>query len=261
MYSQPTSSIDSQRRTAFGDESIVQVSSPVARVYILASTSIENSEIPAARAAIARLSKSRTKLHWHTESALSRSRICLEMAGLPFSGLAIAHIAHLSVTPERQRRLCLIELFESLPQSDTDRLYLESRGKKLDDRDRRLITDVWSARRYRLPVSLGHKPGFAEPLLWLADFVCGSLGHAYRGDDADWKHFENKVRLRVINSLSSAPLDQEHVNEHPETTFARPQSRVIRATIASRRSNSRYNHTSDTVMPKAARQASRRGAP
>lgn len=122
------------------------------------------------------------KAHWYSRSHRNRLHLVQYLSGSHWWGLITVRRAPPGESQERQRRKCL-ELFAcDLESAGVGSLSMESRGARADARDRALI-DALRARRMVQSLRVDHVPGFTEPLVWLADALCGAQSAAIRGDD------------------------------------------------------------------------------
>jgi hypothetical protein len=120
------------------------------------------------------------KLHWY--EALSTQRVSwLELLRHAVEVLVIRYDG-LPARPERRRRRCLERLVHELETRGITELVLESRGPHLDRSDRRMF-DAFRTRGLGRALRHEHLRGTDEPLLALADLVCGA--HAAGATDID----------------------------------------------------------------------------
>ena len=110
--------------------------------------------------------------------------------------LVVVRVGPTSEVPERRRRKCFEGFVPALQALDCTHLTLESRGTHLDRKDRDMLAALRSRRVVTSGLRLDHVAGPAEPILWIADAVCGAyVGQRARGE----KYFEAIRRLtRVI---------------------------------------------------------------
>lgn len=122
------------------------------------------------------------KLHWY--EALTTQRIswldllrhAVEVLVIRYDG-APAH-------PERRRRRCLERLVHALDARGVNELVLESRGPQLDRNDRKVF-DAFRNRGLGRALRHRHRRGIDEPLLALADVVCGAHATSTTGVGRD----------------------------------------------------------------------------
>jgi hypothetical protein len=193
MSAQSNPSLVLTTKIGFGDESVFVDPMTGNRRYVLGVAMFANAEQDISRTHIRKLKRTGTKMHWHKESRKSRLKICQELATLPFVGLVVSSVSPSLVREERQRRVGLLHVVDKLSMFDCRELHLESRGKHLDAAEVQFIARSMDFRPTPAPIRVGHLTGRQEPLLWLADFVCGAFNLWARGDSQAWKLFEDKI--------------------------------------------------------------------
>ncbi|MGW5053123.1 hypothetical protein [Actinokineospora sp. NPDC004072] len=172
------------RPQAFVDESFLECDAGDG-FYIVAAAVIEPAAQAAARQVMVALldRSSREKLHWNEMNHDRQMRAAAAVAAL--AGFHVVAIG----TPvprrrqDRARARCLERLVTELHGVDVTAVLAESRTPTLDARDLRTVIGA----RYNLPKGsrfhLDHRPGRAEPLLWVADIVAGAV-RLHRGGDS-----------------------------------------------------------------------------
>jgi hypothetical protein len=118
---------------------------------------------------------SQKKVHWH-EELTDRGRMALVrgVASVSAEHLVVVRVGDTGTRIERRRRLCLERLCYELEQFGVDDVIVESRGPS-DKLDRQLLDTMRSRRIIGPSLRLHHRPGPAEPLLWVPDVVCGAV--------------------------------------------------------------------------------------
>lgn len=183
-----------QMPTAYVDES----AAPEIGCYLLAAVIVDSAHVDAARAVMRGLRIQPGKLHWHTEGAARRLKIAAEVAALGHVSVVIAGTG-VSRRTERGRRKCLEVLLPELEVRGITRAVFETRAAydRYDlahaaaCRQKRLITDA-------LQVEFGFPND--EPLLWLADAVCGAVLAGRRGDPTFTDMLGEAVHLIEIDA-------------------------------------------------------------
>jgi len=157
---------------------------PDGLVYVIAGVVLLEDEHAAATAARAVLPAGRTNpFHWHREGPRARRAMIGSLCRMG----AVAHVgAEPGVRPKRQepaREAVLRRLLPRLLHEGADRLLVESRGARLDARDRAVLLDGLNAfGGARAMTYAWHTK--ADPALWFADAVCGAAADALTGRDA-----------------------------------------------------------------------------
>jgi hypothetical protein len=166
--------------TAFVDES---GSVPLA-CYLLGAAILDDIYLEDAREVMRSLRIGHGKIHWHTEGPARRRKITE----------AIATIDHLSIVAvgrgadrrqERARHKCFEILLPELESYGVSRAVFERRGGKADRSDVRKVDVCRITRLLTGELSVAFEDPQQEPLLWLADAVCGAL-FAERSGDATY---------------------------------------------------------------------------
>ena len=134
--------------------------------------------------------------HWSQEGPVARNRMidCLEDLG------AVAHICVHYPTGRRRlgaaRSNGIAEVIPRLLHDGVTELRIESRGIQEDERDKATILDVLN--------SIGSSGSLTyrwyekgEPLLWLADAICGAMGE-YLLSTEDTGYFDRLQKTGVI---------------------------------------------------------------
>lgn len=162
-------------RVAFADESFRE--DPTEGCYVLATAVLEQKSLQPARELMQRLLGSRrtSKLHWHEMDRLQQKDAAYSVAGIEGFHVVAVGVPVPRRRQERARAACLAALVSELHGRGVEHLLIEARAAKLNRRD---ITTVQGA-RFTLPQGsnfrVDHLPGSAEPLLWIADIVAGTV--------------------------------------------------------------------------------------
>lgn len=190
---------------AYGDESVYHDRGLGLRTYILGAVLLNAADLDATRSALRRLhGRELGKMHWHQESTTRRLSLADRLSQFPLSGHLVSVSASETLREERQRRLCLIRLLNDLDGRAPEVLILESRNRTLDRIEIGALRAIFGSAHRRQKIQLQHIPGSQEPLLWLADILCGSLSMAIRGDSRAWdalKHRATHIALDAKGRL------------------------------------------------------------
>lgn len=114
------------------------------------------------------------KLHWYDASPETKATVIKT-----FATLEILHVVVESVEPpetkdERHRRLCMKLLLPRLDQMGVSELVFESRGHKSNGRDRAMVKMLQTDGSVSKSMTVLHRDGPYEPLLWIPDAICGA---------------------------------------------------------------------------------------
>lgn len=183
---------------AWGDESGSAASTDPG-VYLMSAVITEVDRAHELRNAIRpMLLPSRRKVHWRGDSRAQHDRVIELMTGLPIEALVVVRIGPDTDRDERQRRKCLEHFLPELSERGCDHLILESRGRADDRRDRNML-DALRAQRRISGFRLEHVAGPADPVLWLADAVCGAVVASRTGEPHWLAAIEDQVTVHHVD--------------------------------------------------------------
>ena len=134
--------------------------------------------------------------HWSQEGPVARNRMmdCLEDLGV------VAHICvHYPTGRHRlnnARSSGIAKMIPYLLHDGVTELYIESRGFREDERDKATILDTLNDLDSSGSLTYGWH-GKGEPLLWLADAICGVV-REYLLDTKDAGYFDRLQKTGVI---------------------------------------------------------------
>jgi len=167
---------------AFGDESGSDPRlDPHSYIYSTAIVLPEHADD--VRANLKRLLlRGQNKLHWRMESDRHQLQIIERIATYNVEYLVVARTGVAGEKPERRRRKCLERLFHELTERGVSHAVLESRGAKDDQRDRAFLDGLRAQRALSRSIRVDHQRGHTEPLLWLADAICGAVTNLRTGN-------------------------------------------------------------------------------
>jgi hypothetical protein len=180
---------------AWGDESgSVPHVDPGA--YLLSAVWVPPDHVDDVRDRMARLRRpSEKKLHWRGDSRPRHERVLRELSDAEVDAVIVVRVGAQDERPERQRRKCLEHFLGAL--GAIDHLTLESRGSGLDRRDRDLVDALRASRRLG-GLRVDHAPGPADPMLWLADAVCGAVVASRTGDPSYLGLIRHRVQITEV---------------------------------------------------------------
>lgn len=163
-------------------------------VYILGAVIVPDRAADALRAAVRKVKPAgASKLHWTESDHRHRVRVTDELSRHEWNGLVVVGLHEPVTKSERRRRLTLERLLVELPARGVHTAVLESRGPA--DRHDRAHVDALRARRALSGVRVDHQPGAVEPLLWVADTLCGVIGRDRRGGSTYLDVLRQKVEI------------------------------------------------------------------
>jgi len=186
--------------TAWGDESGSSATRDPG-TYVLGAIVIDDSDLDSAREAARQLrGSSETKAHWYGRKSNKRDQISATLASLPIKAIVVVRMSQGTERLERRRRKCLEYLLSMLTVDGCQSLTLESRGKKDDERDRALLPMLQAQRRIVATLKLSHASGPGEPMLWLADAVCGAAVAERLGQPRWWQMIKGIATIHIIDA-------------------------------------------------------------
>lgn len=173
--------------------------------YIMSAAIIEPAEAEQIRDAMLALRRrSERKVHWRSDSETRHDEVVKIIADLPVEAFVVVRLGPKEDRDERRRRKALEPFTIELSKLGCGRLTLESRGSAADSRDLQFVQMMRARRAIPEAIRLDHTPGPAEPLLWLADALCGAVMAARTGEP------------RWLNAIASSVTVHE-VDERPQT--------------------------------------------
>ncbi|MBA8827799.1 hypothetical protein FHX42_005206 [Saccharopolyspora lacisalsi] len=156
-------------------------------VYLLAAALVEQAQHESLTTAVRSWClPGQRKLHWHNESAERRAQLATAVAEFDVLHLVVVRLGGLDgERSERRRRLCLQRLLAELEQTGIDHVVLEARQRKQNLADQQLLAAMRAQKRLTSALRMDHVSGPNEPVLALADIVCGAVT-ADRGGHSDY---------------------------------------------------------------------------
>ncbi len=122
------------------------------------------------------------KLHWRNENNQRRELISDAVSLLPIEHFVVVRASRFSERTERQRRRCLEYLFFELSNQGLKSVIFESRSSMEDKGDRALLDAMRAKKHLDGDLRIEHAVGSSEPLLWVADAICGMAVSHLEGD-------------------------------------------------------------------------------
>ncbi|MFQ6331259.1 hypothetical protein ACLMAL_34700 [Nocardia sp. CWNU-33] len=140
----------------------------------MAAALIEDEDVVVVRKTMdALLLPGETKVHWHGSSTERRPELVGVVAELPVCSIIVVH-HDLGAADRRHRRKCLEYLLPTLAHMPCDQVALESRGT-MDRSDLDILQKFRARKIITKPLRIDHIRGRAEPVLAVADVVCGAI--------------------------------------------------------------------------------------
>lgn len=170
--------------------------------YLLAAAVCSPEVLAPARDAISALKlRGQVKLHWRSESDKRRRLIAEAVAGLPLDHLVVVRDGRPGERTERRRRHCLEQMLYELDQLKVATATFESRGPKDDRRDRQMLDALRTQHYVSAHLQITHMAGPREPMLWIADAVCGAVVQHRVGDSSCLDTVRRDQYVRIIEIL------------------------------------------------------------
>lgn len=159
--------------TAWGDES-GSIPDKDPGTYIMAAAMVEEEHLAPVRDEMLRARlPGESKTHWKGSRSERRQTLAEAVADLPLTAVVVVH--HQTGAGERRhRRKCLETLLPQIALQGCSSLTLESRGGQ-DQSNRDLLNLFRSRRVLSRQFDLGHVLGREEPVLCIADIICGAV--------------------------------------------------------------------------------------
>ncbi len=167
--------------------------------YILGATLIPPERVDECRDAMrGLLLRGQKKLHWYHE-VKRHTDITHTIAALD-----LRHIVAVRSRPtdpgrlERQRRLCMEHLVAELTALGISQVIAESRGPRDDMRDVDALDNLRRQRVLKAPMRVQHLAGPADPVLWIADAVCGMITRHRCGDGTHLSLLKDNITVLQV---------------------------------------------------------------
>lgn len=184
---------------AWGDESAYSDAADVG-TYLIAAALLFDEAVDESRHAMSRLqSRSEPKVHWRADSPARHHQVVGVLKEMPVEGFVVVRNSA-GEAPERRRRKCLERLLPELDNLGCQALTLESRGRADDRRDMNMVAALRAQRVLSAGLRVDHLAGPKDPLLWLADALCGAVADHRRGETAYLNAISASVTVEVIDA-------------------------------------------------------------
>ncbi|GAA4849195.1 hypothetical protein GCM10023221_30620 [Luteimicrobium xylanilyticum] len=185
--------------SAWGDES-GSVSSVDPGTYLMAAVVVEPPAVEELRDAMRPLLlPGQKKAHWRGDSDTRHDVVSAVVADLPLDAVVVVRCGPDRDRDERRRRKCFEVLAPLLADLGCTELTLESRGVRDDRRDRDMLDALRASRRLGPSMRLKHAPGPADPVLWIADAVCGAVVADRVGRGRWLRALERRTTIHVVD--------------------------------------------------------------
>ena len=147
------------------------------------------------------LRPSEQKAHWRKRTNHRRDEMISVLNELPIISVVSIRFSSHSEREERQRRKCFEQFIPMVVNLGVCKLVLESRGRREDKLDRDMFAAMQS--QGQIPSSeirLDHMTGPGDPLLWLADALCGAALADRRGEPRWWSKLTHEAIVVETNT-------------------------------------------------------------
>ena len=160
-------------------------------------------EPDAARAASRRVlaADRSTPFHWHREGPFAREAMMACLAEVGAVARVFVHTPTGRRKQEAARAKALGLLVPDLVAEGAEHLCIESRGDAGDRKDRAVLLDALNPAGGSSTMSYDWR-GKDEPLLWLADGVCGAVADYLRQTDGKTHYYAQLQATGVLDELS-----------------------------------------------------------
>lgn len=182
--------------TAWGDESGSRADLDP-HTYLVAAALVDDDDIAVVRKSMDDLRlDGEKKVHWHGSSD-ERRWLLVESAGqLPVASVVVVHNEE-KASDRRHRRKCLEYLLPQLAEMPCSHITFESRGQ-LDQSDQDILDKFRATKVVGPGLRINHSIGRTEPVLWLADIVCGAVVQHRVGNPGYLAHLGGLVDIHHI---------------------------------------------------------------
>lgn len=182
--------------TAWGDESGSQPHVDP-DTYIMAAALIEDQDVALARKTVSDLLlPGQKKVHWHGSSETRRGELVQAVAELPIFGITVVYHAE-GAKDRRGRRKCLECILPHLAHLECSTITLESRGAQ-DASDLDILHKFRARRVIDDSLRIHHEIGRAEPVLAVADIICGAVVQHRVGNPVYLDVFRSMIEIHEI---------------------------------------------------------------
>lgn len=141
----------------------------------------------------------KTKVHWYGAVDAHKRDIVASISALEVMHCVVTHDRMSRESSERARSKCLELLAFELQNFDINSAVFESRSAALDRKDLSLLNFLRSSQTISTAFKGTHVPGRDEPMLWIADAICGAVGDSWEVD-ATYRTVLNH-QLHVVSTL------------------------------------------------------------
>lgn len=187
---------------AWGDES-GSVAGRDPNVYLMGAVVAAPDAADDLRAAMVEIRRpGEKKVHWRADSERRHDTVIGIISELPIEGVIVVRRGAPTERDERRRRKCFEAFAPELAAAGCTTLILESRGATADRRDRDMLDALRAQRRIDTRLRLDHATGPSDPVLWIADAVCGAYVASRVGDPRWWAALTSRT---AVYSIDDAP--------------------------------------------------------
>lgn len=175
----------SDHMIAFIDESVRTGQGGL--LYVVAAATVIQGESDRARDELRKLLLPQQRfIHWHNERPPRRLAMLERLAEVDVMALACSYFPTVAKRQELARKVSLTSLVGDLRGEGIHELVIETRGEALDRQDRRTLLHARDAGLADGTMVYKHAGKLAEPLLWAADAVAGSIALHLAGEDSTY---------------------------------------------------------------------------
>ena len=188
-------------RVAYGDESIRRSGVPDP-VYLLGAYIADEDQFDLADA-LSVYVRQDGKLHWRAHTPRAKRAVCKTISEYSAKYLVVAASPIPEGKGEERARRQALHYLSVLLEGDfgVDSLVLESRQRKQDENDKRIIVLAQQNTVLTSGFCVNHRFGREDKRLWVPDQVVGALGDYLADlDTADcWSMIADRVRVEEID--------------------------------------------------------------
>jgi hypothetical protein len=149
------------------------------------------------------LLSNKKKVHWYGSVAAHKRDIVSAISQLEVMHCVVTRDRTSGESSQRARSKCLELLAFELQDFEVDFAVFESRSTGLDRKDLSLLNFLRSSKTISSALKATHVPGKDEPMLWIADAICGAVGDSWEVDSSYRIALSDQLHVVSTNASES----------------------------------------------------------
>jgi hypothetical protein len=171
-------------------------------LYVLAAAVADPAECDPVRSALRDLVPAGSdRLHWREQDDPARAKVAATVAGCDLTSVVVVGVEMSPRHQERARRQCMTHLLARLHDLGVTQVWLESRTRSLNDKDRHLVDRLRGQRLLPRSLRVDIELPSREPMLWVPDAIAGAVAAARKGGNS-----EHRAALGALVEEIALPL-------------------------------------------------------